>query len=39
MSNKISVIITAHDRKKYILEALSSVINNNLPKDKLEIII
>lgn len=39
MSNKISVIITAHDRKMYILEALSSVINNNLPKDKLEIII
>nr|WP_274378348.1 glycosyltransferase [Sulfolobus islandicus] len=32
-------MITAHDRKKYILEALSSVINNNLPKDKLEIII
>jgi len=37
--NKISVIITAHNRKKYILEALSSVINNNLSKDKLEIII
>ena len=37
--NKISVIITAHSRKKYILEALSSVINNNLSKDKLEIII
>ncbi|MFP3317403.1 MAG: glycosyltransferase [Candidatus Nanopusillus sp.] len=39
MSNRTSVIITAHNRKKYIQEALSSVINNNLPKDKLEIII
>jgi glycosyltransferase involved in cell wall biosynthesis len=37
--NKISVIITAHNRKKYILEDLSSIINNNLSKDKLGIII
>ncbi|QPG49192.1 glycosyltransferase family 2 protein [Saccharolobus solfataricus] len=39
MSSKISVIITAHNRRKYILDALGSVINNNLPKDKLEIIV
>ncbi|ACP37766.1 glycosyl transferase family 2 [Sulfolobus islandicus M.14.25] len=38
-SNKISVIITAHDRKKYILDALNSVINNAIPSDKLEIVI
>lgn len=37
--NVVSVIVTAHDRKKYILDALRSIIVSDLPRDKLEIII
>lgn len=39
MSKEISVIITAHNRKRYILDAIRSVLANNFPKDKLEIIV
>ena len=35
----ISVIITAHNRKKYILESANSVFNQNLPRDKYEVIV
>jgi len=39
MENCISVIITAHNRKEYLLDALKSVINQTLSKDKYEIIV
>ena len=38
-NNYISVIVSAYDRKKYLLEALKSVTDQSLPKDKYEIIL
>lgn len=35
----ISVIITAHDRKDYIVKAINSVLNNVYPKDSFEILV
>lgn len=35
----ISVIITAYNRKKYLLDAFKSAYNQTLPKDKYEIIV
>lgn len=39
MNNFISVIITAHDRKAYLMNAVLSVINQNFPKQQFEIIV
>ncbi len=41
MNNKpfISVVVTAHDRKEFLLECLKSLINQDLPKDFYEIIV
>jgi glycosyltransferase involved in cell wall biosynthesis len=36
---RISVIITAHDRKEYILQAVDSVLISNIAKDKYEILV
>jgi glycosyltransferase involved in cell wall biosynthesis len=38
-NNYISVIVSAYDRKKYLLEALKSVTDQALPRDKYEIIL
>ncbi len=38
-NNYISVIVSAYDRKKYLLDALKSVTNQSLPRDKYEIIL
>ena len=35
----ISVIITAHNRKEFLLEAVNSALNQTLPKDEYEIIV
>jgi glycosyltransferase involved in cell wall biosynthesis len=35
----ISVIVTAHNRKKYLLEAVNSVLNQTLPREDYEIIV
>ncbi len=35
----ISVIITAYNRKEYLLDAFKSAVNQTLPKDKYEIIV
>jgi len=35
----ISVIITAYDRKKYLLGAVQSALNQTLPKDLYEVIV
>jgi Glycosyltransferases involved in cell wall biogenesis len=35
----ISVIITAHNRREFLLEAVNSALNQSLPKDEYEIII
>ncbi len=35
----ISVIITAHDRREFLLEAVNSALNQTLPKDEYEIIV
>lgn len=37
--NRISVIITAHDRKQFILKAVDSVRNQKIGADKIEIIV
>ena len=40
LNNKyISVIVSAYDRKKYLLEALKSVTDQSLPRDTYEIIL
>ncbi len=39
MNVYISVIITAYNRKEYLLNAIKSVFNQTLPKDKYEIIV
>ncbi|BDC18431.1 glycosyltransferase family A protein [Acidianus sp. HS-5] len=39
MNNYISVITIAHDRKKYIIDAINSVLKQNLDKDLYEIIV
>ena len=36
---KISVIVTAHDRKNYIIECLKSVLDQTLERDFYEIIV
>ena len=38
-NNYISVIVSAYDRMKYLLEALKSVTDQSLPRDKYEIIL
>jgi Glycosyltransferases involved in cell wall biogenesis len=35
----ISVIITAHNRREFLLEAVNSALNQTLPKDEYEIIV
>lgn len=35
----ISVIVTAYNRKQFILEALNSIVNQTLSKDKYEVIV
>jgi glycosyltransferase involved in cell wall biosynthesis len=35
----ISVIITAHNRREFLLDAVNSALNQTLPKDEYEIII
>ncbi|ARM76933.1 glycosyltransferase family 2 protein [Acidianus manzaensis] len=35
----ISVIITAHDRKDYLMQAVDSVLNQTLPKTEYEVIV
>jgi len=35
----ISVIITAHNRRRFLLEAVNSALNQTLPKDEYEIIV
>jgi len=35
----ISVIITAHNRRELLLEAVNSALNQTLPKDEYEIIV
>jgi glycosyltransferase involved in cell wall biosynthesis len=35
----ISVIITAHDRREFLLDAVNSALNQTLPKDEYEIIV
>ncbi|MEM0135907.1 MAG: glycosyltransferase family A protein, partial [Thermoplasmatales archaeon] len=35
----ISVIVSAHDRKKYLKEALGSCLNQTLPRNQYEIIV
>lgn len=35
----ISVIITAYNRKEFLLEAVNSALNQTLPKDEYEIIV
>ncbi|MEM0061301.1 MAG: glycosyltransferase family 2 protein [Fervidicoccaceae archaeon] len=37
--NFISVIVTAYNRKQYLLDALKSAVNQTLPRDKYEIIV
>jgi len=39
MNNYISVIVIAHDRKKYIIDAINSVLNQKLDKNYYEIIV
>lgn len=39
MQNFISVIVTAHDRKAYIMDALNSLLNQSLPRKYFEIIV
>jgi glycosyltransferase involved in cell wall biosynthesis len=35
----ISVIVTAYDRKKYLLGAVKSALNQTLPRDRYEVIV
>jgi len=35
----ISVIVTAHNRREFLLDAVNSALNQTLPKDEYEIIV
>ncbi len=35
----ISVLVIAHDRRKYIMDAVSSVLLQDFPRDKYEVIV
>ncbi|BCU70870.1 glycosyltransferase family 2 protein [Stygiolobus caldivivus] len=35
----ISVVVTAHDRKKFLMDAVNSVLNQTLPREEYEVIV
>ena len=39
MTKKITVIIIAHDRRKFLPKAVASVLHQSLPKDSLEVLV